>query len=171
MQLISLWLGFSDEDEKLLRDVVKSLGDKYDAPIFTPHLTIYGDARTEIEIMKQAALESIKDIKPFQISVDKLNYSEAFFKTVFIEFKESEFLNMISNRLQGKLSKYGNYTFKPHVSLIYKKLTDEIKKDIIKQVSIKDKFTVSKIVLVVPGNNKDDWYDVLDWRVLVTFRL
>lgn len=166
MQVISIWLVPSEEDEKYLKDIIDELGQKYQAPSFTPHLTTYGDINIEPEIAHQAAKESIKGIQPFTIIVDKLNYTDFFFKTVFIKFRDHETLNAIYQRLKDKLGQHGEYILKPHISLIYKKLNEEKGKEIIQSLNVKNDFTINKIVAVTPGNVEKGWYDVENWQVL-----
>lgn len=171
MQQISIWLIPSEEDEKYLKSIIDDLGRKYQAPSFTPHLTLYGNVNTEPEIAHQAVKESTQEIPPFTLSVDKLNYTDLFFKTVFIEIQENEILNTLYQRLRNKLGQYGKYSLKPHISLIYKELSEEKKQRIIKGLNIKRDFTVNRMVVVTSGNTEKGRYDVERWRVLFTEKL
>lgn len=165
MQMISVWLITSDEDKVYLSEIIKDLGNKYGAPLFQPHLTAYGGANTSVDEAIQAAKDAIFGIKPFKITVDKLNYSEDYFKTVFIEFNEHDLLTIINQRLAEKLAKYGDYTFKPHMSLIYKKMSDEKKKEAVSSLNIKNDFTISGVVVII-GDNAQTREGVESWRIL-----
>lgn len=171
MPLISIWLLPSEEDENYFKSIIDDLGQKYQAPSFTPHLTIYGDVTAEPEVAYQATKDSIQEIQPFTLSGDKLNYTDLFFKTVVVEIQENPILTIIYRRLKDKLGQYGEYGLKPHLSLIYKELSEEKKQEIIRGVNVKKDFTVNRIVVAMPGNLEKGWYDIEKWQVLFTERL
>ena len=127
-------------------------------------MTIYGSATVSLEYAKKTAIESVKDMHPFEINMKKLNYSDDFFKTVFIEIKENKNLTLIYQKLQSSLKNYGNYYFKPHISLIYKNTTSDEKKKILKEITLKSTFIIDRIFLNTPGEKNHDWYDIPNWE-------
>ncbi len=165
MQLVSVWLVTNDEDKLYLSKIINDLGSKYAAPLFHPHLTVYGGADTSADEVIQAAKDAVFGIKPFKITVDKLNQSEDYFKTVFIEFKDHDLLTIINQRLDQKLAKYSDYTFKPHISLIYKDMSEEEKKEVIASLNVKKEFTIFGIAVVIGDDQKNE-EGVKSWRIL-----
>ncbi|MBI4009267.1 2'-5' RNA ligase family protein [Candidatus Roizmanbacteria bacterium] len=128
--------------------MIRDLSKKYKAPSFIPHLTIYGGGLTlDLDKAKKIISESIKDMQPFQVEVDKLNYSDNFWKTIFTEIKMNSQLQKIYINLRKELLNYHDYILKPHMSLIYKKLSNRQKEEIVNNIIIKNQFTLDKIAI------------------------
>ena len=70
----------SRERRKELSKIVKNLTQKYNSPIFIPHLTLLGNVMTSFDDLKLAVDEVFEDKKLFTIRKTKLNQSEQFFK-------------------------------------------------------------------------------------------
>lgn len=162
---VSVCLVPKQEDKKYLLKIIKSLNQKYNTVAFIPHITIYGGIETELTNIKQAAEKSIKDIQPFTVYVEKIDYSEEWSKTLFIQIKPSVMLNKIHFLLRKKLKQYNDYVFNPHISLIYKKdMTKKEKLNETKNLKFKKSFVIDRIVLITPLNIKEKWLDVAKWQ-------
>ena len=146
-QVISIWLLPSRKDSHYLSEIIKKLSAQYKVPEFIPHLTIYGSIEINFEKAKLIVSKSIKGLKSFIIHANKLNQSDYFWKTVFIEFKVNEYLQAINKNLHKELIDFKNYKLKPHISLIYKELTDEEKIKIIKNLKVKKYYTIDSIAI------------------------
>lgn len=164
--LLSVWMTFSKEDELYLQKIIVALGKEYGAPVFRPHLTIYGGSPSETMQGKEAVIKAIVGIKPFEVYLEKLDFTDDFFKTVFISLFDHPLLSHISWDLKQSLEPASGYSFKPHISLIYKELSTEKKQEIIKKLNIKESFTVQKITVSIPGSGKKDWRDIASWQTL-----
>ncbi len=155
---------FSKKDEKFLRGIITTLAKTYDAPVFRPHLTIYGGAKTTEEKAKRGIARVITGMNPFEIFVNKLDYTDDLFKTVFLSMHDHPLLSHINWDLRETIDPFGTYSFQPHISLIYKKLPEKIKKDIITSLDIKQSFRVESITLTTPGKNRDNWNVIEEWE-------
>lgn len=114
-----------------------------------------------------AAKESISGLTPFTVEKEKLNYSPEWSKTLFIQIKPNEKLDMILNKLRKRLIQYGNYALNPHMSLIYKEeMTEEEKLKEIPSLKVPDSFTIDRIAITVPQNPVEKWKDVAHWKTL-----
>lgn len=174
LKIISLWLAPDKENSEYLSEVIESLSEKYDAPSFYPHLTLYGSAEIpeekELEIIEK--LKSIaSELDPFEIQMEKVNYSELFFKTLFIEVKMNENLQNIFSKIETILKPYGQYTFLPHISLLYKEMPIEEKKKEEGALHLKDSYIISEMKIVTPGNVEKGWHDIKSWQIVSTFAL
>ncbi len=166
MDRLSVWLVPSEKDETYLSSAIKKLAVDYSAPIFIPHLTLIGDLKINFYDLKSAIDKVFDDKKPFVIKKTKLNQSEQFFKTVFIEFELDDNLKKFFKLLSSKTNNIALETFKPHTSLIYKIMSDEEKFKIIKNINIKNKFIIDRVFIVSPKEGDDDFMDVESWRIL-----
>ena len=167
-QLLAIWLVPQDNDKEYLQKIVNGLGEKYNAPLFVPHLTILGDTIIELEDLKQAIDKSFKNIKPIKIKKTQISQSELFFKTVFIEFEENEILKKVFENLKNNLPEKTDYVFKPHISLLYKIMPEEEKIKIVKNLNIKSEFIIDKVVVNAPKNGDTDFLNIEDWQSFYT---
>lgn len=165
-KLFSVWLIPQKKDEKELSKIVKNLAQRYDSPAFIPHLTLLGGVTINFDDLKSAIDEVFENKKPFVINKTKLNQSEQFFKTIFIEFESSKTLKNIFLELSKKTDKIDLESFKPHISLIYKIMSKEEKTRIIKNLDLEKNFTVDRVYIVSPKKGDMDFINVDDWRVL-----
>lgn len=165
-ELLSIWLVPSRSDEEYLTKIIHDLGANYNAPIFTPHLTLFDGIIIEPEALKSIVDDVFQNVQPFKIKVKGINESEAFFKTVFIEFELGNELETLFNAVSGKTDKRPFSVFKPHISLIYKIMPREEKLRIIENLNIKDEFEIDKVVINAPRINEKDFMDIEGWHSL-----
>src|SRR3972149_1906104 len=166
MNKFSVWLVPQKDDETYLSNIIEDLGTKYSAPMFTPHLTLLGDVEIELDVLQNIVDKVFENTKPFQIKKTKLNQSEAFFKTVFIECELDENLSNLFKVLSSKTGQRNIDSFKPHISLIYKILQEDEKLKIIESLDVKEAFTISAAYITAPKEGTDDFMDVDGWRIL-----
>ena len=161
--MFAVWFLFGKEDTRYLEHIIKDLAVQYNSPFFMPHMTAYGLVDSNLETLDNLILESIKDVKPFLVEKNSISYSDDFWKTLFIEIKQNLHLNSINEKLKNGLSKFSNYEFLPHISVIYKKMTENEQKFIAQNINIKNDFLVSKIVIHEFSNNVEDWKIVKEY--------
>ncbi len=136
----SIWLEPTTNDAKYPSKLIRQLGKKYNAPVFAPHITLYGGVRT----YKQAiiAAKTCSDLSKMKVSATGANYSNYLWKTLFIEIKKDKNLQETIFRLKAVLG--NSYKFSPHISLVYKKLDTHTKKQIVKELRIKHAYYLTK---------------------------
>jgi len=161
--MFAIWFLFGKEDCRYLEHIIKDLAKQHNSPFFIPHITVYGLVNTNLETIDNLILESIKGVKPFLVEKNSIGYSDDFWKTLFIEIKQNLYLNSINEKLTNGLSKFSNYEFSPHISVIYKKMNDNKKKFMAQNLNVKNDFLVSKIVIHEFSNNVEDWKIVKEY--------
>ena len=127
---ISFWLIPSEEDRAFFQRIIDNLAQEYDAPSFTPHVTIYSGEYTADDNPAEIIEQSIKEVKNFSLKVEKLGYTEEFTKTLFVQFLPCVTLSKISETIHSSSSKPSNYLLNPHLSLIYRRLNETIKENL-----------------------------------------
>jgi 2'-5' RNA ligase len=161
--MFAVWFLFGKEDTRYLEHIIKDLAAQYDSPFFMPHMTVYGLVDSNLETLDNLILESINGVKPFLVEKNSISYSDDFWKTLFIEIKQNLHLNNINEKLKNGLSKLSNYEFSPHISVIYKKMTENEQKFVAQNINVKNDFLVSKIVIHEFSNNVEDWKIVKEY--------
>jgi len=147
-----------------LNNIIISLANKYETYPFSPHLTIYGVVRASQKKIEEAVEYAFSDIQKLRLKTVKLNYSDKFTKTLFIQFAPNETLKRIHRLLSQKLRNYlincKEYDLNPHLSLVYKRaLSINEKEKAIKNIILKNGLifdTCSIITASKPLETEDD---------------
>jgi 2'-5' RNA ligase len=156
----SIWLVPTIKDAKYLNQVIKNLAIQYDAPKFDAHITLYSKVRS------LAKAKQVLDENKFGIMRTKhtgIGQSDYLWKTIFLKIKKDKSLSNI-NQILAKHFKT-NYSFEPHISLIYKKLNPQTKTKLIKNLKMKKSYTFDRIVIVRSSK------DVKQWKKMHSIRL
>ena len=155
--MYAVWFTFDEKDEQYLTEKIQELSTEYASQEFTPHITAYGLVDIQLEKLDKIISEIIKNEKKFNVEKTKISYSEDFWKTVFVEFAENDSLQRINRKLTELLESFNKYEFKPHASLIYKKMEKKAKTKLVGSVTIKDDFIVSGMCIQEFSENISDW--------------
>ncbi len=161
--MFAVWLLPDMEDTKYLSGIIKNLSQRYDAPEFLPHITVYGLVDPSLEVLEECVRNSISDSKPFIVKKAGIDYSDDIWKTIFVNIEPNSNLNTINEELASKLGQYTKYEFVPHISLIYKKIEDVEKKEIIDSLKIKNEFIIDGIAIQKFSEN------VYEWKIIRTY--
>ncbi len=163
--MFAIWLLPIKEDVEYLKKIIKNLSQKYNSPEFLPHITIYGLVNIKMELLNKVINYSITNLKPFKVRKMSLGHSDNLWKTLFIKIKPNKALLLINRRLTNRLSRYADYNFTPHISLIYKNMSAGERIKIINTIKMKDEFTLDKIAILEFSE------DVSEWSILKSIKL
>jgi len=158
--IYSVWLTPSPEDSSYLARIIHKLSEEYEAPVFAPHCTLYGRVTKPLDTLIPIVESAARAIAVFHVEADRLHYSDIIWKTVFIELKMNSSLATLNRRLSISLSKEFPYRFKPHISLIYKKLKAEVKRSLIRGLTVKDTYEMERVEIVRTGPRIENWSPV-----------
>ena len=119
---MSYWLVPAAAERPFWQQLIDTLGRTYNAPAFVPHVTIYSGAGAPqdnpLEIMTQAT----RDLHGIRLQVDRILYTEAFTKSLFVQFHSSAQLSRVTEALRRLSAQPSAYVLDPHLSLLYKHL-------------------------------------------------
>lgn len=160
--MISLWLTLADEDAAYLQEIIKELAHEFQAPVFSPHCTLL----SSVDLYKKelhSVLSNVSiEIAPIYVTMSGLNYSNNIWKTVFIELEKSPEIIQIQQRITNHFSPVPPYEFLPHISLIYKEMTVELKEEIIRKLTVRNSYKMDKIIAMKTGPNVEQWEKVAE---------
>lgn len=118
---ISIWLIPKEPQFTQLQTIINTLAQTYGAYTFIPHITLYHCGN---KLSKEGVITSIQKIihkqKPLTLPVEKIDFSDVFTKTLFLQCKTTDELNSLYQQALYIFSDKVNYTLNPHLSLIYK---------------------------------------------------
>ncbi|MEW6043753.1 MAG: hypothetical protein AB1608_05775 [Thermoproteota archaeon] len=157
----SIWLEPTAKDGLYLSKTIKYLSRKYDAPIFSPHITLYSGIRRYAQA--RAAVNACADFQKMRIVVRRMRHSDYLWKTLYLETKKDKDLQRINHMLKKNLT--NKYKFEPHISLIYKALDTKTKRQIAKDLNLKRSYKFDKITIIRSPTR------ISNWKKLKTIRL
>jgi 2'-5' RNA ligase len=134
-QILTFWLLPTEPARTFFSKVIAELAARFDAPIFEPHLTLYVTSAANedaAKLLERAAASA----KPYRLSITGIDYSDEFTKTVFVQFQPDVSLTELSAQLRAASASKNDYKLNPHLSLIYKTMSDESKAELARSLTL-----------------------------------
>lgn len=164
---VSYWLIPSQEDRAFFQDIINTLAREYDAPSFTPHVTIYSGDSAPDESPDRLLEQAIQGVRPFSLKSDRILYSQEFTKTLFVQFQPNSILSQISQSLQSSSKNPSDYTLNPHLSLIYKQMSNETQKNLMTSLTLpKSEVVFDEVMAISSPEQTQTREDVESWDVI-----
>jgi hypothetical protein len=112
-----------------LRSIIRRLAASLDAVEFEPHLTVYCGPSTDAEA---GAVARVIDgqFPPIELTADRLDQTERYTKTLFVQFQESAAARQLFVAAAAGYSRQSNYVLNPHLSLLYKTLPEPKRREL-----------------------------------------
>lgn len=158
--MVSFWLMPIVRDHIFYQSLITALAHRYNAPIFQPHVTLYSG-----ECERDCVSEFLKSQSSFDIGleIDRIQYSEPFTKTLFIQLVSTPELDRLSKSIQQFFS--GSYSLDPHLSLIYAPLAEAEKRSLSAQIQLSDRvIRFDRICAIETPTKPRTREDVEAWR-------
>lgn len=160
----AFWLLPEETSHKYLSAVIEKLSAYYKAPIFSPHLTLYAGEVEPKEL--ETILKSMQN-EPLELETDGLSFSPLLQKTLFIEFKYSSRLAQLETKLRSHLSDISNYDLSPHLSLIYKNISEVEKRKLSESIELPfSTITFNQLVAIQGSNESFKDLKPKDWKAV-----
>lgn len=167
--MIAFWLMPSAGEREIIRSLVVDLARRCDATAFEPHVTLQAGNFEEA-----TALRCLNEISfsALDLAVQSISFSDAFTKTVFVQFAPSAEAAELSAQIGNALGAAGAYQFDPHLSLIYKTMSASQKRSIADEVAWPfTRVRFDTVRLIAGPAHTRTWQDVESWRTLGERRL
>ena len=167
-EILAYWLIPAEPAWSYFRSLITDLATQFNAPEFEPHLTLYvtnAGNDNPTEVLKEA-------FAPLRLSITGIDYSDAFTKSLFVQFRADETLARLSGRLRSASVSRSEYELNPHLSLIYKKMPTETKMQIANSLSLPfTEVEFDSVKAIVSRARIETSDDVNSWCVVATQRL
>lgn len=168
----AIWLMPDIKGCAYLTEVITHLCKTYSGRPFKPHLTLISGLCSSIEQIISKLSNSIKSVLPLELSINKIDYSEDFFKALYIVFNSSKELDNTYALVKTSISENQQKSFLPHVSLLYSDIDIKQKKRIAQSITL-DIITIlfNTVSVVRPMNTKKGWHDIESWKIICKKKL
>ena len=130
---IVYWLLPARPERDLFCDVVRILRKEFRAPNFEPHLTLFltrQNRRSPGKVLREVRA------RPIRLSIRNVAFSPKFTKTLFVRFKSSPALRKLVSDVGRAAKSTAKAPADPHVSLVYKKIPQQVKKELAKVIKL-----------------------------------
>lgn len=136
MAHVSFWLVPAEGDCALLQSMIGSLTQAHGAAPFLPHVTLYSGPSPDGISIEALLAEATQGLPPLELKIEDIRHSGVFTKTVFIQLANISPLTQLANRIREGVPNPSEYSFDPHVSLIYQYLDEATREQIAASISI-----------------------------------
>lgn len=171
-QKVSFWLLPAEADRVFFQETINTLAHVYDAPVFTPHVTIYSGVCTPNEDPDDVIAQATQGVQGFSLHVDKILHTEEFTKTVFVQMFPSMILSNMAEMIRRRCSRPSGYVLNPHLSLIYKRMSEKKKQRIVATVRLATSTVFfDEVSAMATSDTTQTREDVESWEVICTKKL
>ena len=167
--VFAVWLVPNKYHAELLRRVIAELSRNHDTEAFTPHVTLFTGQENSTDVLRSRLIKLAGSLgeKELKIPVAGYKHSNDFFKTYYLNMEKPDALDALAKRARALADLPSDYTFKPHLSLIYKEMDARKRRKLEDEVEDPPaEICCDRLFLVKPGNAEAGWRDVAAWRVL-----
>lgn len=127
----ALWIMPEGAVYDRLRGLIKDLSEEFSTPFFEPHVTVLGRIAGDETEMTDRIVRLGKLVTPFRIRLSTLDYTDEYFRCLFIKVEKSKELALLHNTAKEVFCVQDTTPYMPHLSLIYGNLTTDKKKKIV----------------------------------------
>ena len=165
-QIITYWLCPAEPARSELSAIIDDFAARFDAPRFEPHVTLFV-TRAEREIPVAVLDKVVNPRAPYSLAVRALDYSDKFTKTLFVQFSPDPEVSRLSEDLQHASTSPSDYELNPHLSLIYKEMDEETKRQLAASIALPFSDVIfDSVKAVISPATITSREDVEAWRVV-----
>ena len=170
-QIITYWLCPAEPARSRFSELIENLAARYDAPVFEPHVTIYV-TKAENEKPGEVLAKVLPGRLPFRLRSLDLSYSDKFTQTLFLRFAPNAELAPFSKDLNRASGSESDYELNPHLSLLYKTMDAETKRQLAGSITLPfADATFDTVKAVLSPARLESREDVESWRVVAEEKL
>ena len=170
-QIITYWLCPAEPARSGFAKIISDLAVRFHAPVFEPHVTIHVTS-TQGEKPGDVLAKVLRGRQPYWLSVLGLEYSDKFTQTLFVRFAPHAELASLSEDLRRASASQSDYELNPHLSLLYKTMDPETKRELAGSISLPlGDATFDTVKAVLSPARIESRADVESWRVVAEEKL
>jgi Cyclic phosphodiesterase-like protein len=162
---IAYWLIPAEPARSFFERTIGDLAQRYNAPVFEPHMTIHvGLDRVEAE---EIIAKAVSGCRFLQAKVLKVCQSDEFIKTLFGQIAMDRKLQQLNKLIRDAAQDSSGYQLNPHLSLLYKKMPVQTRRELADSIKLPfSEVTFESIKAVRCVSPTTSRADVEAWRVM-----
>jgi 2'-5' RNA ligase len=133
--LIAYWLMPTEPAYYGFQKIISDFAARYDAPVFEPHVTIHVGP-DHVDGASRALGDAAHKCTGITLKPTRIDQSEEFIKTLFVEFAITAELRQLNEVIRNAANGSSQYELQPHLSLLYKKIAAETRRDLAGSIKI-----------------------------------
>lgn len=163
----SLWLRPTQIQIDEFTNIISELAHRYRTILFPPHITLLSSITVKLNSVEQACEKIIDRIHSFEIPMQKIAYTTAFYRNLFIMAELTSTLTTLHEDMKTELEIEICEEFMPHVSLLYGKLDVKIKEYLKNELSesYPKIFQCSRLDIYNSTGKAPDWFLVNSYEL------
>jgi 2'-5' RNA ligase len=166
----ALWIMPTGETGTQLQNLINQLADEYNAPKFTPHVTIAGIMVSDEELanVKSKLGRLASQQNAFTINLTEYGYKDENHRCLYRQAisKELDFTFQNAAELFPE-AKIEHFWSMPHVSIMYGQYPTSLKQEIIKELPTSAiSFEAREISLCLADGTEEDWHIVYNAKLV-----
>jgi len=107
-----------------LNPIIEKLAADYNAVVFVPHVTAYVCSSNDKEAHHIGDLIT-RTFAPIELTPECVDCTDHFYKTLFVQFRESQQLRKMSDAVPAECAWPSAYELNSHLSLLYQRIPHE----------------------------------------------
>ncbi|WP_273728501.1 2'-5' RNA ligase family protein [Brucella gallinifaecis] len=115
----SIWLRPAQDDLVFLEKIVRDLSERFNSPVFEPHITLVPDMKRSAEELLPQAISLAIGRKPLELLIENVTGSEAYFRSFYAALEKAPALMRLKQNTLEISGDASLQSFMPHVSLAY----------------------------------------------------
>src|SRR3954447_11025125 len=134
-ELLAFWLVPTEPARSYFLNLIHDFAARFDAPIFEPHVTLYG-IEYDGEDPRKLLSRALSGAKRCRLKIAGIGHSQKFTKTLFVQFDPNDEVAALSAKCQAASKSQKDYELNPHLSLVYQELPAAVKATIAADLTI-----------------------------------
>jgi hypothetical protein len=120
--VIAYWLIPTEPVRSYFQSVISDLAQRYDAPVFEPHVTVHVGANSTATGNRVLSYAQ-RVCKRIVLQALEVGGSAEFTKTLFVQFAVTPQLQQLNHSIRKEVQDSSDYALNPHLSLLYTSLS------------------------------------------------
>jgi 2'-5' RNA ligase len=106
---------------KFFQGLIEKLAQRYDAPVFEPHVTVHV-GEDHADAAEKALSGTSRECQRINLKPLGIDHSDEFIKTLFVRFAPDKKLRRLNAIIRAAAQDPIRYQLNPHLSLLYKNI-------------------------------------------------
>lgn len=155
----ALWLRPFGDSAYELKERIERLSEKYDTPLFEPHITLLSGLRRGPTELIQLTDTLAASLSPFTVELGEPGYRDHYYQSLFLRIKKSDQLMDVQQTAEKLFGCTTDESYFPHLSLMYGDVAPKYKRMIVDTMGsfANDRFSVHSLLLIRTEGGVDDW--------------